>query len=588
MSRAFVLTVPWGLFGADEDGGPPARRPLDDGGVITVPARYGVLLAAPEAAHVVVHGRRMAAQADGPVFRWDGEAFRLRTLPVGARTGEADLHVTITHGNDRIRAHIRLEDHLPRPAADDDRNDAAPDPAAELEALVLGTVGRINALLDDRDHAEPDSRGGARMRIEADHLADQWLDASVNREPPMDLIVRHAEDLRHLVVALGEHPRRVLTRVRERRPVARIQEMDAACLTWYVRQPGRTAAVKAGPRQQLLAVARRESADTVENRVLKDFLARSAGAARLYARVNAGYRSSLRHARVRRYGAVCRRLGRGLDDLGVADPGPGVRPNYVLLHEPRYRKVWAAYQALLRREDAEDEAWRWQRRLWADFCRLTVLAALIFAARDSIALEPVALRREQARGRWTEGPAQAGLFLLCDAERLAVAAPIDAQGDAAADPHPKRPDWLAALGPAAVVYVEAADGTAAGHVLVWTVHGTGAEDPPLGDLARAAAAALGRAAALREVYEGRRPRLRGLVLRSERTPKAAADENSSALSQLGIGSCSRPDPKSRLETAFAGDVTALAFGPGADRLHLAIQELGTLLDQAMAEVLQWR
>ncbi|MBV5332851.1 hypothetical protein JZU54_04670, partial [bacterium] len=57
--------------------------------------------------------------------------------------------------------------------------------------------------------------------------------------------------------------RKVLVREQQRVPLGRVQQVDAHCLRWLSRQPGRDAAEKAGGRQRILAVVRRESFDTL-------------------------------------------------------------------------------------------------------------------------------------------------------------------------------------------------------------------------------------------------------------------------------------------------------------------------------------
>lgn len=230
-------------------------------------------------------------------------------------------------------------------------------------------------------------------------------------EPRMALIVRHARDLHRLVGELGRHPRRVLARDRRLQPVHRIQEMDSACLAWYVRQPGRTPIEKAGSRQALLAVVREETVDTPENRVFKDFLRRSVQAAEVYLAANRNLSGSIRYRQVSGYGRGCAALLRlpGFANVrGLAGPA---KPNYVLTSDLRYRRIWDAYQALLRRQDDVDEAWTWQGRLWADLVTMAVMTALLNAADETLALAPLYLHREQDRGCWLNVRGCAGVFV---------------------------------------------------------------------------------------------------------------------------------------------------------------------------------
>ena len=85
----------------------------------------------------------------------------------------------------------------------------------------------------------------------------------------MALIVRLSKEqpVHRALAAISTHPRRILQRYRDNMPIRRIQELDPACIRDYARRPGITAAEKAGSRQCLLAVRRREHRDTLENRV---------------------------------------------------------------------------------------------------------------------------------------------------------------------------------------------------------------------------------------------------------------------------------------------------------------------------------
>jgi hypothetical protein len=58
-------------------------------------------------------------------------------------------------------------------------------------------------------------------------------------------------------------------------PVGRVQEIDRRAMLWFARQPGETLADRAGDDQRVLAVAREENFDTLENRVLSECLDRN-------------------------------------------------------------------------------------------------------------------------------------------------------------------------------------------------------------------------------------------------------------------------------------------------------------------------
>lgn len=200
-----------------------------------------------------------------------------------------------------------------------------------------------------------------------------------SREPRMALIVQLAEHMRKKLELTVRMARKILLRERSLLPVERITETDTACLRWYVRQPGETMAQKAAAhRQSLMGIARKESFDTLENRILKDFLLRCKRAAQRYLTVEVGesFRRSTRGKSVRQFQNLCADLVEDNNLRDVATLRSRVRPNYVLQSDARYRDVWQNYQRLLRQEDEEDRSWDWQPRTWADISRLLIGAAL--------------------------------------------------------------------------------------------------------------------------------------------------------------------------------------------------------------------
>jgi hypothetical protein len=204
-----------------------------------------------------------------------------------------------------------------------------------------------------------------------------WLgQQSRSSEPRRALIVEIAERLGASIEDHARHLRRILLRQRALVPVGRIQQLDDECLRWYIRQPGETLAEKAGHRQEIMSVVRHETFDTLENRVLKDFLRRCIRAgARYVQRFQREYPNSDRLLRVHRFTRLCDHALKLPQFDQVQRPRPGVQPNYVLQSDARYRDVWAWYQKLLRNQDSEEQIWNWQGRLWADVSRLLVGAA---------------------------------------------------------------------------------------------------------------------------------------------------------------------------------------------------------------------
>ena len=177
--------------------------------------------------------------------------------------------------------------------------------------------------------------------------------------------------------AMARRPRRVLQRVRKRTALSRVQQLDSPCLTWLVRQPGRTAVQKAGATQQILSVVRQDNYNTLENRVLKDCLRRCRISADAYLRQCKQYKNSQRVKLVRGFSNQCRMLLREPVFDHVSSLAGVPAPNYVLQFDSTYTKLWQWYLRLVRRQKETEDAWRWQRRLWADLARLCLTSSLL-------------------------------------------------------------------------------------------------------------------------------------------------------------------------------------------------------------------
>ena len=241
----------------------------------------------------------------------------------------------------------------------------------------------------------------ARQRDPWKHVQLLWLHPTEPRDPTMDVIVRHTEAHGRDWEDIAEHPRRLLNRSRELVALSRVQELDTQCMRWLSRQPGNSLAERAGARQRILALARRENRDTLENRVFRDLMVRSAAAARDYRDANRQNRHSLRHASVGRYGRACRSLDARLAGQGVSRQIEAVQPNYVLLHDARYRPVWQAREELIQRDRVLDDLWRWQHRSWAEFCKAVVAAGLLWVlGAERCFASPLVVADEHRRGQW--------------------------------------------------------------------------------------------------------------------------------------------------------------------------------------------
>lgn len=207
-------------------------------------------------------------------------------------------------------------------------------------------------------------------------LRKRLLDELESTEPPESLVVEIARRHRYHVESVFSDPRVQLRRRRELQLIDRVRQMDAASLRWLARQPGRTIAERAGPRERILAVRRFRSQDTLENQVLVDVVRRSMALAGEYEQLYRGFPGS---ARVR----DVRELRRVFGALAQDDWVPSVRsltampvPNYALLNDRRYSPVWKLWQRLLRQEQLFQSLEAWLPRLVSELAWVGCLAEL--------------------------------------------------------------------------------------------------------------------------------------------------------------------------------------------------------------------
>ncbi len=249
------------------------------------------------------------------------------------------------------------------------------------------------------------------------------------------LICEIAEEMPSVIDEIVNQPRVVLQRKHRQVGLDRLQEMDMTSLVDYARRPGDTAVIKAGDRQRLLAVVREETSDTLENRVVKDFCKRACRWAELYAKEscefcpnkicnedNLDIQGECCSERVKRVESFARRCEQWLlsptfckvSSLQV----PCRIPNYALLQNVRYIRVWDYYQRILNQEDVRDQTWQWKRKTWADYVRVLMMYVLSSLTVEDkkpsfvASRKPVRLRKNPVLGRWLKSEPFDGPFVF--------------------------------------------------------------------------------------------------------------------------------------------------------------------------------
>lgn len=191
----------------------------------------------------------------------------------------------------------------------------------------------------------------------------EWPEIDHNLNPPKEtppegLVTQMArnsmQDIESVVVDL----RKVLARQREKVSLGLVQQVDSHCLQWLTRQPGRDAIEKAGSKQRILAVVRRDNYNTMENRVLKDFLIRVGNLSKSYwSEYGQKFNGHETIKLIKKLSNLCQE---GLA-LPMMDTVMGLQelpvPNYVLRQERRYSKIWNLYCQVVRQAELVEHLW---------------------------------------------------------------------------------------------------------------------------------------------------------------------------------------------------------------------------------------
>lgn len=398
MTRAPARPAPWPA----EAGCTGTERPFVELATTTLENTQVRWLEAPRAA------RRTGVASHRGLELWE--------LPAEVPAHDSALEIQTRQGISRLRTFLKVAAQNPKPAGV---------VQSDLWERLLGFhMERVTAWLEESGRQEVTVQAGGKTMVPWPRFdEDYWRNADSTKEPPRHLIVRIAEECSAWVVDLCDRPRQMLQRVRRQLPLAQARDIDDACIRWLTRQPGRTTAERAGPRQRILAVAREDSVDTPENRVLRDFLRLSIEAAGRYVRTYKGqFADSARVATVSRFSDTIQRLFRQSPIANVPSLVGEPARNYVLQFDSRYAKMWSYYDRLRRQEEERDNLLGWRHRLWTEFCELLVRkqADIVLGApqkagpasshRSGCHVGPAVLHREAIHGHFLDTRTFAGLW----------------------------------------------------------------------------------------------------------------------------------------------------------------------------------
>lgn len=245
------------------------------------------------------------------------------------------------------------------------------------DAVELMTTLRRDA---ERRYKEKETQANNKrgeLCLSIDAITDILTAKNDGKEAPEQLVSIIAKEHVRLIESLLSSMRKTLRRKRDYVPVSEVQQVDAHCLRWLARQPGQRAYEKAGMRQKLMAVVREETKNTLENRVLKDFLCRVAVLARRYVRnYEKGYPSSERLKSVRHLHSVLANALKLPEIQTLPQIVTAVQPNYVLLHDSLYGKLWELYRLVLEQTRISEVVWAERHRLFAEYFCMLFFASL--------------------------------------------------------------------------------------------------------------------------------------------------------------------------------------------------------------------
>ena len=244
------------------------------------------------------------------------------------------------------------------------------------DTVELMTELRYEAERNFRDGSTQANNRRGELRLSMESLTDR-LTLDTNDEPPQQLVSVIANQHLSLIEALISSMRKILRRKRDMVSISAVQQVDAHCLRWLARQPGHQAQEKAGSRQKLMAVVREETRNTLENRVLKDFIYRVEILARRYLQQNESrYPASSQVKEVKRLRSCLINALRLPEIQGLPTMKVLVQPNYVLLHDARYSKLWELYRLVLAHTRMSEIVWPKRHRLFAEIFLIWVITRL--------------------------------------------------------------------------------------------------------------------------------------------------------------------------------------------------------------------
>ena len=165
-----------------------------------------------------------------------------------------------------------------------------------------------------------------------------------------------------------KQPHQKILRENTMTPAHKVRELDSAGISWLERRPGRTMREKMRNSRSILAVSRRMSLDTDENRLLKTFVRRCRDIAHLKLDGLSSEIDTSAEDRFLRTAAMLRKMS----EMEEVREWSAPQPNLVLISDRQYSQLWKAWIALNEldqqtKQDAEQLSEHIAVILWAQF-----------------------------------------------------------------------------------------------------------------------------------------------------------------------------------------------------------------------------
>ena len=253
-------------------------------------------------------------------------------------------------------------------------------------------------------------------------------DEKISRSRILAIAEKASEPLSRIASKL----RKNLINTRKLLPVERINAMDGKCLEYLLRLEGNTLREKAQKnKMRFLGLAKEETYNLLENRVLKDFLERCITKSTQYiieikdkSNNNSAFADSPLSRQMNVFKQRCQDLTQKSPLAAVPRQPSLPKPNFVLQKDPDYKKIWQMYLDLIHEKRDLDKTIYCQQNLFQDICDLLINAALCDLADRStwptvygyqintISKSYVHISRDQINGHRIKLGCEAGPFLI--------------------------------------------------------------------------------------------------------------------------------------------------------------------------------